>query len=133
MAKDFPAEDLPPVLTFSYKRFDEETTAAVESGHELRDYKPIDAHEIEVERDAAQQAYQDIRAAIDERSQYWVIDEIVVGVETHLKAGIYTRCAFGDPVEAVYGVDITVVPGDMIAPVIPAKKRLEEHLEDNDA
>jgi hypothetical protein len=127
------AEDLPPVLTFTYERFDEETTVAVDSGHELRDHHPIDSQEIEVGRDEAQQALQDIHDAIDERSQYWVIEEVVVGVETYLKADIYARCAYDESVDTVCSVDITVVPGDMIAPVIPNEKRLEEHLEDYDA
>ncbi len=83
------ADRLPPVLRWEYNRT-EDPHAEVS---DLEDPGTLDASwetkEVEVERDAARQALQDIRDAIEERSQYWLIEQVVVGVEPYIDADVY--------------------------------------------
>lgn len=126
-------ENLPPVLRWEYNRTDDPEVAMsrpdpaeLAAGWETK--------EIEVERDAARQALQDIETEIAERSEDYLIDEVVVGVEKYIDADVYCRCAHGVPMETVVGVEVTAVPGDVIAARIPARERIEEHLfEEDDA
>ncbi|WP_226043459.1 hypothetical protein [Natrinema sp. DC36] len=121
---------LPPVLTWRYERIDTASVEPLASGREIRDATTLDVHEIEVERDEARQILQDIHDTIDERSKYYLIEEVVLGDEIYVKADIYCRCAYEASLENTLGIDVTVVPGDMIEPVVPTKKRIEEYLEE---
>ena len=87
-----------------------------------------ESKELEVERDAARQVLQDIREQIDERSRYWLVEEVVLGVEPYIDADVYCRCAYEAPLEQVLDVSVTVVPGEVIEPVIPNRKRVKEHV-----
>jgi len=121
-------ENLLPVLTWRYTRYDADTIGMVDSTRELRDHPPIDSREIEVERDRARHVLEEIYDALDERSTYYVIDELVLGVEKYLPADVYCRCAYDQSLESTLDVDVTVVLGDLVEPVIPTDQRLKEHL-----
>lgn len=125
--------DLPPILQYSYERFDDPMVKPPADPREPGDPKPIDAHEIEVERDEARQILQDIQDKIDERSKLYRAGEIVLGVEPYLKADVYCRMAYEEPLENVLAPEVTVIPGDSVAPVIPTQKRIEEHLSERDS
>lgn len=123
-------EDLPPVLRWVYRRTDEPLVRPADFDDlSASQYETV---EVEVERDRARQTLQDIHDAIDERSQYYLIEEVVIGVERYLEADIYCQVAHDVGVETWIGrgIDVTVVPGQMIEPVVPAEKRVEEHLFD---
>ena len=123
------SENLPPVLHWEYKRTDDPVRGVEDLtfGHAT-----YDTNAVEVERDAARQVLQDIREAIDERSKYHYIQEIVLGVEPYIDADVYCRCAYEEPLQRVLDPRVIVVPGDAIEPVIPFEKRVEEHLFDEE-
>ena len=134
-------DDLPPVLRCSWERYSPDTIGAVSTESRLADHRADEHHEIEVERDAARQALADIQDAVDERSKYWAIDEVVVDVESYIEADIYCMAAYQAELDSTLTPRVIVVPGeDTIEPVIPARRRVEEHLssdgtdpqEDND-
>lgn len=126
------SDGLPPVLTWRFERFDADTIAAVDSGRDLRNHVPVDAHEIEVDRDRARHVLQEIRDRLDKRSKYYVIEELVLGVEKYVPANVYCQCAYDQSLESVLDVAVTVVPGDLVEPVIPTEQRLKEYLADED-
>lgn len=126
-------DDLPPVLRWEYNRADD-PAPEVSASHDQFKTATWESKEIKIERDAARQALQDIHERIEERSKYWVIEGLVLGAEPYIDADVFCRCAYETPLEQVLDVSVTVVPGETIAPVIPNRKRVEEHVfaEDTD-
>jgi hypothetical protein len=124
--------DIPPVITWRYERLGQNTPELPATDRDLRETTPVDAREIEIERDRARQILQDIRDALDERSKYYLIDELVLGVENYLPADVYCRVAYEESLEAVLDVEVSVVSGDVIEPVVPTKQRVAEYLSERD-
>lgn len=121
---------LPEVITYRWETYDEPITGMEPGG--TPDFPPDDVREVEVERDVARQVVRDIHEAIERRSRSYVIVEVILGAETYLKADVYCRTLHEIPIDAHLGVDVTVIPGDMIEPVIPTEKRIEEHLREGE-
>lgn len=128
-----PDDSLPPVLEWRYESIDTASMAVSPTEGDLKGAPTIDSRTIEVERDEARHVLQTIHDRLDERSQYYVIETLVVGVSPYIKADVYCRCAYDEPLDRVLDPEVIVVPGDAIEPVIPNEKRVDEHLEGDDA
>lgn len=127
-----PSDQLPLVLTWQYKRIDTSDLIPPVDEDQLQDAHAVYGREIEVERDEAHQTLEDISVKLEKRSRYYRIKEVVLGVEKYIEADIYCRYAYDTSLDDVLDVDITVIPEDVIRPVIPAEKRREEYLEEED-
>ena len=120
---------IPPVIEYRYQRVDAEyPVSAPVTQADLEDLPPEASHTVEIDRDRAEILLEAIHKAMAAREADWTVEELVLGAEVFVPVDVYCRYAYDQPFAAWYGLEVTVVPGDVIAPVIPNHIRREEYL-----
>lgn len=120
---------IPETITYTYERVDEDyPIPAPVSQQELDQMPTEEVRTVEIEREEAEALLEEINDAVEDRQQYWTITELVLGAEEYVVVDTYCRYAYDQSFANWYGLDVTVVPGSMVAPVVPNHVRREEYL-----
>lgn len=125
---------IPETISYTYERVDPEyPVPAPVTQAELEQMPAEETRTVEIERTEAEELLEEINDAVEQRQRNRTIEELVLGVEEYIVADTYCRYAYDQPFGNWYGLDVTVVPGSMIAPVVPNRVRREEYLQESDS
>lgn len=119
-------------ISHEMKESDGPGTVGMSMEDDPHDEMTFTTHRFEVDEEIAKQTYESVVEAIEERrNDHFTIDHIVLGIPQYKALTAYINqnpYASDESVESFMGLEITVVPGPMIHPVIDNKRLLTENL-----